>query len=74
MMQLVMQRLRGLALTLCTSLALAHEGHGVVGSMGHDLQHQAWNFAALVLLGALVLGGEHVVALVRSRRNRDKDR
>jgi hypothetical protein len=58
---------------LLASAALAHEGHGVVGSVGHDLQHQLWNFAGLILLGVLVLGGEYVAALVR-RKPGDKDR
>lgn len=67
-----MKFLTSFALLLCASATLAHEGHGVVGSMGHDLQHQLWNFAGLILLGAVVLGGEHIVALVRSRNRKDK--
>lgn len=34
---------------------LAHEGHGEPGSFGHDLQHQLWMFAALVVVAALVI-------------------
>jgi hypothetical protein len=67
-----MKLLRYLAPLLCASTALAHEGHGAVGSMGHDLQHQLWNFAGLIVLGVFVLGGEHIAALVRNRKDRDK--
>lgn len=35
--------------------ALAHEGHGEPGTFGHDIQHQLWMFAALVVVAALVL-------------------
>ena len=57
------------ALLLLTSTALGHEGHGVVGTMGHDLQHQLWTFAGLILLAVLVLGGEHFAALARRKPN-----
>jgi hypothetical protein len=72
----MMKFLKSLALTLLASAAFAHEGHGVAGSVGHDLQHQLWNFAGLIVLGVLVLGGDHIVALVvRSRKDKeDRDR
>lgn len=60
------------ALLLLASSALAHEGHGAVGSAGHDLQHQLWNFAGLILLSALVLGGDHLAALVRKTRGKNE--
>ncbi len=56
---------------LLASTTVAHEGHGPVGSIGHDLQHQLWTFAGMILLGAVVLGGEHVAALVRRRSDED---
>jgi hypothetical protein len=56
---------------LVASTTLAHEGHGPVGSIGHDLQHQLWTFAGMILLGVVVLGGEHIAALVRRRSDKD---
>ncbi len=59
---------------LLAPAALAHEGHGVVGSVGHDLQHQVWTFAALVVTGALLLAGERLAIALRERRKREQDR
>jgi hypothetical protein len=63
---------------LVAPIALAHEGHGVVGSVGHDLQHQVWTFAALVVVAALLLTGERVAAVLRqeleTRRKRRQNR
>jgi hypothetical protein len=58
-----------LLLKLCVlasmaSSALGHEGHGVPGTFSHDLQHQLWTFAALVVTGALLLNGDRIAALV----------
>jgi hypothetical protein len=61
-------------LALLAPLAGAHEGHGIPGSVGHDLQHQVWTFAALVVVGALLMAGDNVVTLLRNRiRRRDDD-
>ena len=66
------------AATLLASAATAHEGHGVVGSVGHDLQHQFWTFAALVVTGALLLSGERIAAALQAsiatrRKRKDED-
>jgi hypothetical protein len=67
----------GCAMVLLASAAAAHEGHGVVGSVGHDLQHQLWTFFALVVTGALLLSGERIAAALRvgiaARRKQKKD-
>lgn len=60
------------ALLVLATTALAHDGHGIVGSTGHDLQHQLWNFAGLILLGVLALGSSHIAVLVRGK-SRSKD-
>ncbi|HEY0962613.1 MAG TPA: hypothetical protein VGE69_09665 [Pseudomonadales bacterium] len=62
-----------LASTTFVSAAIAHEGHGIPGTIGHDLQHQLWTFAALVAVGALLLAGDRVIAALRVgvRRKRD---
>jgi hypothetical protein len=67
------QYLLALGVTLLfTGVAFAHEGHGQVGTVAHDLQHHLWNFAGLVLLGAALLGGEQIAALV-SKKRKEKD-
>ncbi|MES2623845.1 MAG: hypothetical protein V4628_01080 [Pseudomonadota bacterium] len=43
-------------LSLATTVATAHPGHGL-GSIGHDLQHQLWTFGALVVVGAVCMWG-----------------
>lgn len=52
-------------LATLTTLATAHEGHGTPGTFGHDLQHQLWTFAALVAVGALLIAGDRVLALLK---------
>ncbi len=72
-MKRLMKGLMQVACALLAPLAVAHEGHGVVGTVGHDLQHQAWTFAALVVTGALLLAGDRVLATLRARtRTRNK--
>jgi hypothetical protein len=75
----ILKYMAACATTLLTPLATAHEGHGVVGSVGHDLQHQFWIVAALIVTGALLLGGEGIAAALqasiatRRKRNEDND-
>jgi hypothetical protein len=49
-----LKRLAGLSL-LTPILAQAHEGHGIPGTLWHELQHQLWNFGGFVILGAVLL-------------------
>ena len=66
--------------TLATSLATlatfatAHEGHGTPGTLGHDLQHHLWTFAAVVAVGVLLLAGDRVIGLLLGRSRRKSDR
>lgn len=42
-----------LLVLLLPALALGHEGHGVPGTITHDVQHASWLvFAAVVVLAA----------------------
>ncbi|MGP1609172.1 MAG: hypothetical protein ACTS5G_00600 [Burkholderiales bacterium] len=56
------------ALMLLAPKVFAHAGHGTPGTIGHDLQHHLWTFIALVVVGALLMSGEHCVALLRARK------
>lgn len=44
-----------LLFSLLPALAFSHPGHGVPGSVGHELQHQFWIFAGMVVVAALML-------------------
>jgi thiamine pyrophosphate-dependent acetolactate synthase large subunit-like protein len=64
-----------IALALLAPAAFAHEGHGVPGSVGHALQHQLWTFAVLVAMGAILMTGDQLYAVIRERlRSKRKDR
>jgi hypothetical protein len=47
-----------LLILLLPTLALGHEGHGVPGSLAHEMNHASWLMFSLVALlaAALIIG------------------
>lgn len=54
-MKRFMQNLIGTGLLFGASIALAHPGHSLVGTVSHELEHGFW-LVALIALGALLVG------------------
>lgn len=59
---------------LSASFAAAHAGHGIPGTVSHDLQHQVWISAALIVVTALVLSADRIIATrIKQRKPTDRD-
>jgi hypothetical protein len=71
-MNLLKHAMYSTLLIVLSSLVKAHEGHGIPGSVGHDLQHQVWTFAGLVAVAALLMAGDSIAVLLRARVTRSK--
>jgi ABC-type Na+ efflux pump permease subunit len=73
-MKKVSELLLVVASTFFVASLQAHEGHAIVGSMAHELEHAGWIAGALMLASVLMLMVFNVAVCFADKQLSDKKR